>query len=467
MAILDSIEKWRKKAVLPSPDTVASSVSPRPQTVAAAVTNGDTGEEIPAGAETAKSEEVKLAPASPTAPSPQGGVGAKPTETKPVTGGKESQVSPTGSLKSMGALATKIEKGASNKVSKPTLDELTGQLDTVIDTVNKDPRFNNTAVERDLQSSRAEAYKMYKEKADRNQLLGTVERAINAIAQFASAQAGFGTRQAGGNLPLSTADYAGQTEQAFREYQTDLGLLSEEQKAAERAKERGETLKEKEIGRRQKTILERIETERNALREAGAEKRARIAEEGREASLDARDARAIKRENDAIAKGNVKEITKNLSALDAQTAALTSMLNPVKPADAVLGLNKYAALTGVDVGGVKEGIAAVSGISWKEGDSTPSFTSNKVATKEFATAELEKVRARRKELADSLAQYTSGRTPPPAATTTPPEAPPPPPTGQAAVSSDMVTVILDGKRGQIPSSQLPAFTKKHPNAVVE
>ena len=411
--------------------------------------------EISTGAETAKGKEVKRAPASPTAPSPQGGVGTKPTETKPVTGGKESQVAPTGALKSMGALATKIEKGASNKVSKPTLDELTGQLDTVIDTVNKDPRFNNTAVERDLQSSRAEAYKMYKEKADRNQLLGTVERAINAIAQFASAQAGFGTRQAGGNLPLSTADYGGQTEQAFREYQTDLGLLSEEQKAAERAKERGETLKEKEIGRRQKTILERIETERNALREAGAEKRARIAEEGREASLDAREARAIKRENDAIAKGNVKDITKNLSVLDAEVAALTSMLNPVKPADAVLGLNKYAALTGVDVGGVKEGIAAVSGISWKEGDTLPSFTSNKAATKEFATAELEKVRARRKELADSLAQYTNGRTTPPAATTTPPEAPPPPPTGQPTVSSGMVDMIdPQGRPLRVPENKV-------------
>jgi len=394
---------------------------------------------IPGGARTAG----KLELGSRTALTP-GVDGAKPSVTKPVTGGGESQVSPTGALKSMGALATKIEKGGSNNVSKPTLDELTKTLDAVEATVSKDPRFQNTPVERNLQSARAEAYKMYKEKADRNQLLGTVERAINAIAQFASAQAGFGTRQAGGNLPLSSADYGGQTAQAFKEYETEVGLIGEEQKAGERAFDRKEALKEKEINRQQRTILERIETERNALKETAAENRARIAEGGRQASLNAAEARAIKRENDAIAKGNVKDITKNLSVLDAEVAALTSMLNPVKPADAVLGLNKYAALTGVDVGAVKEGIAAVSGISWKEGDITPSFTSNKVATKEFATVELEKVRARRKELADSLAQYT--KSVPPAT-----EAP----TGQPTVSSGMVDMIdPQGRPLRVPENKV-------------
>ena len=406
-------------------------------TVAAALASSDkdalTG--VPTGGETAKSEEVKRAPTPPTAPSPQGVDGTKPPVTKPVTPGKESQATTTGALKSAVTLANKLENGKSDKVSKSSLDELTKTLDDVEETVSADPRFQNTPVERNLQSARAEAYKMYKEKADRNQLLGTVERAINAIAQFASAQAGFGTRQAGGNLPLSSADYGGQTAQAFKEYETEVGLIGEEQKAGERASDRKEALKEKEINRQRGTILERIETERNALKETAAENRARIAEGGRQASLNAAEARAIKRENDAIAKGNVKDITKNLSVLDAEITALTSMLNPVKPADAVLGLNKYAALTGVDVGGVKEGIAAVSGISWKAGDTLPSVTSNKAATKEFATAELEKVRARRKELADSLAQYT--KSVPPAT-----EAP----TGQPAASSGMVDMIDPGGR---------------------
>ena len=118
----------------------------------------------------------------------------------------------------------KRHSGRHNSVGRPGGDGVEAA-------VSADPRFQNTPIANNLQSARAEAYKMYKEKADRNQLLGTVERAINAIAQFASAQAGFGTRQAGGNLPLSSADYGGQTAQAFKEYETEVGLIGEEQKA--------------------------------------------------------------------------------------------------------------------------------------------------------------------------------------------------------------------------------------------
>ena len=238
---------------------------------------------IPAGAETAK--EVKLAP--PAAPTPKGVDGAKPSVTEPVTPDKKSQattppVTATSAIKDMGALAAAVEKGKSDKVSKSSLDALTLTLDGIEKKVSEDSRFQNTPIASNLQSARAEAYKMYKEKADRNQLLGTVERAINAIAQFASAQAGFGTRQAGGNLPLSSADYGGQTAQAFKEYETEVGLIGEEQKAGERASDRKEALKEKEVGRRQKTIQEQIETERDVLKEAAAEKRARIGADSRE-----------------------------------------------------------------------------------------------------------------------------------------------------------------------------------------
>lgn len=389
--------------------------------------------EVPAGGETAKAGEVKRAPAPSAALPPKGGVGTGPTETKPVTGGKESQATPTQAIAGVAKLADKVQNSKSGTTSKPTLDELTGYLDTVAKDVNSDPRFNNTPVERDLLAARADAYRMYKEKADRNQLLGTVERAINAIAQFASAQAGFGTRQAGGNLPLSTADYAGQTEQAFREYQTDLGLLSDEQKAAERAKERGETAKEKEIARRQKTILERIETERNALKEAGAEKRALIAEGGREASLNAREARAIKRENEAIAKGDARELTKNISVLDSQLAALNSVISPVKKTDTIQGLNRYASAAGVDVATINNEIDAASGFSRAEGDILPGYTSKKESTKEFATAEIAKIQDRKKQLQDRLSQLTGGKVTTPAVTT-PAEAP----AGQSAASSGKV-----------------------------
>jgi hypothetical protein len=269
---------------------------------------------IPGGGETAKVKEVKLAPTPPAAPSPQGGVGTKPTGTKPPTSGSESQATTTQAIAGTAKLADKVAASKSGTTSKPTLDELTGYLDNVAKDVNNDPRFNNTNIERDLLAARADAYKMYKEKADRNQLLGTVERAINAIAQFASAQAGFGTRQAGGNLPLSSADYGGQTAQAFKEYETEVGLIGEEQKAGERASDRKELLKEKEIGRRQKTILERIETERNALREAAAEKRARIAEGGSAKAEARRETRDIRTGKLADVKDRASNLSKQIEA---------------------------------------------------------------------------------------------------------------------------------------------------------
>lgn len=355
---------------------------------------------VPTGAETAKGEEVKRAPTPPTAPSPQGVDGAKPSVTKPVTTGKESQATTTQAIAGVAKLADKVQASKSGATSKPTLDTLTGYLDNVAKDVNNDPRFNNTGIERDLLAARADAYKMYKEKADRNQLLGTVERAINAIAQFASAQAGFGTRQAGGALPLSTADYGGQTEQAFKEYQTEVGLLGEEQKAGERAKERGETAKEKEIGRRQKTIQEQIETERDVLKEAAAEKRARIGADSREEIAKLRAALPK-----APSPGKLRD-------LDAQIKATNA---------AISSINKYAGAANSDAQKkALPGFLTATKMSPEQVDteiktrSAGIFTgpSKKDAAKELATEQIEKLRENLQLLRDRKDALLSGQATP-------------------------------------------------------
>jgi hypothetical protein len=414
MAIWDTIEEWRKKAVLPSTNAVAASVKPGPKTIEDSVTEAAAGEEVPAGAETAK--EVKLAP--PAAPTPKGGVGTKPTGTKPPTGGSESQATTTQAIAGTAKLADKVAASKSGTASKPTLDELTGYLDNVAKDVNNDPRFNNTNIERDLLAARADAYKMYKEKADRNQLLGTVERAINAIAQFASAQAGFGTRQAGGNLPLSSADYGGQTEQAFREYQTELGLLGEEQKLGERAKERAETAKEKEIGRRQKTIQEKIETERDILKEAAAEKRAKIGAESREDIAKLR-AAAPRAPSAAVVRG-----------IDAQIKATQT---------AIKEANKFASAASNDAASKSlSGFLTATGLSPEEVDteiktrSAGFFTgpTKKEARQQFATERVQELRDKLDALNSQRVELLTGQQPTGEESVTP--------AGQAPVSGGKV-----------------------------
>ena len=376
-----------------------------------------------------------------------GGVGKKPTDTQPVTPGKESQattppVTATGAIKDMGALAAALEKGKSDKVSKASLDALTLTLDGVEAEVSADSRFQNTPIASNLQSARAEAYKMYKEKADRNQLLGTVERAINAIAQFASAQAGFGTRQAGGNLPLSTADYGGQTAQAFKEYETEVGLIGEEQKAGERASDRKELLKEKEIGRRQKTILERIKLGSDELAQAAAEKRARIAEGGKDYTRTSRENAAAKKElfqKNKVALGGVAAEIKTISA---QLDAINELAAASKTSDRNDAVVKYATKMGIPVEEVNAGIDKED--KWWESDRTTSFAAKRAS--ELAK-ELERLNANRAAIVsklsggdDTAAEDTSVTAP----------------AGQAAASSG--TVWRRGKDGIL--YEYDAVTKK-------
>lgn len=254
---------------------------------------------------------------------PVGGEGTKPSMTEPTTpsAGKQAKKPTDVTTSAMGSVAAALNKEQASK--KPNASEQTkqttlDQLDAVVKQVNEDPRFQYQPVRTDLVQLRAEAYKAYKEKANRNEWMDLAEKAINAIGQFASAKAAYGSQFAGG-LPLSRTDYGGKTEQAFREYQSELGLIGEQAKAQERAGERLQSEKEKEIARRQRTVLERLDEERLQKKLASNEREAAIrAGAGEDRSSAAR--------NREILKLQLGDIDANIKAKEEEAKTLANAL---------------------------------------------------------------------------------------------------------------------------------------------
>jgi len=254
---------------------------------------------------------------------PVGGEGTKPSEKKPTTAaaGKQEKKPADATTSAMGSVAAVLNKEQASK--KPNASEQTkqttlDQLDAVVDQVNADERFKYQPVRTDLVQLRAEAYKAYKEKANRNEWMDLAEKAINAIGQFASAKAAYGTQFTGG-LPLSRTDYGARTDQAFREYQAELGIIGEQAKAEERGAERLETAKDKEIARRQRTILERLEDERLQKKLAAGEKEARI-------RYGAVEDRSTSSRNREILKLELGDIDAGIKAKEAEAKTLANAL---------------------------------------------------------------------------------------------------------------------------------------------
>jgi hypothetical protein len=214
-------------------------------------------------------------------------------------------------------------KNAKTRPSAAEQESIINQLDTVASEVADDKRFQYEPVRTDLVQLRAEAYKAYKEKANRNEWLDLAERALNAIGQFAAARSATGGFVAG--FPQSKTDYAGRTEQAFREYQAELGIIGEQARAEERGAERLEAAKEREIGRRQRTISERLADERAARAEAAAERRAIIAAGGKESVATARKEAAESKEAYRRLGTQLSDINREESILQKQIAAINKL----------------------------------------------------------------------------------------------------------------------------------------------
>lgn len=153
--------------------------------------------------------------------------------------------------------------GAGEKVDRSKLDGFLNELESI-----KIPeRTSDPNAERFLQQ-RAEAYRAYQRKADRNEWLDLAQSLVNSITQFASAQAAMGTRFAGGQIPLAGVDYAGRTARAAKEYEMELGGVEAAERASAKKYEQ-DFLNEKDKMEGKKTgLLAKISAEKDALDEA-------------------------------------------------------------------------------------------------------------------------------------------------------------------------------------------------------
>ena len=153
--------------------------------------------------------------------------------------------------------------GAGEKIDRSKLDGFLNELESI-----KIPeRTSDPNAERFLQQ-RAEAYRAYQRKADRNEWLDLAQSLVNSITQFASAQAAMGTRFAGGQIPLAGVDYAGRTARAAKEYEMELGGVEAAERASAKKYEQ-DFLNEKDKMEGKKTgLLAKISAEKDALDEA-------------------------------------------------------------------------------------------------------------------------------------------------------------------------------------------------------
>jgi hypothetical protein len=188
--------------------------------------------------------------------------GTSTVESKSATG-KEQEKKDTDVekvLRESGELIAKL--GGNKKVDRSQLQSYLDKLDTL----QPNTAASTPETQRFVQA-RADAYRAYKEKADRNDWLEVAQNLVNSITQFASAQQAMGTRFEGGNLPLKGIDYGARTARAGREYEMELGQVGAEEKAAETASERADRLRREELSLKRQTLGEKIGAERERVRQ--------------------------------------------------------------------------------------------------------------------------------------------------------------------------------------------------------
>lgn len=157
--------------------------------------------------------------------------------------------------------------GANRPTDRSQLEGLLAKLDAIkpdTDTY-KDP------IVRDFLADKAEIFRAYKEKADRNEWLDLAQNLVNSLTQFASAQAAVGTGRVGGGLPLPRTDYGARTEQAFREYRAQAADIGEEQKYGLAEQERIDRLRKEKMAGERATLGEKIAAERENIRQQEAD----------------------------------------------------------------------------------------------------------------------------------------------------------------------------------------------------
>jgi hypothetical protein len=359
--------------------------------------------------------------------------------------------------------------GAGKGVSRAGLESALKALD---DLKPIDPTAPDT--QRFVQA-RAEAYRAYQEKADRNDWLEVAQNLVSAITNYASARAAMGTRYEGGNIPLKGIDYGARTARAGREYEMELGQVGAEEKAAETAAERADRLKREQLALKRSGLQERIAAERErvregetAQREAGRESMSLLRDIMNTRRADAKNAAYLETKTKELeAKGRqatTKDVDNQLKSLVAQEKATTARLKAANDLMSASGktydkaLSVYATASGVSEEALKEQADKES--PFYQRDKT--YIKDNIAAKHATELSAEQQQIRRQ--IESLRGLKSGgqAAPATAAPTTQPAAQP----STTAPTGDTMVMVQTaaGKQGRIPASQLGKFLQDNPGS---
>lgn len=349
----------------------------------------------------------------------------KPAEPVPPSGGTAPSVPPPDS-----SLAAKISQGEKKKEETPTSEvqqiadevkqfekslgvkkapsdrDLKGLLNK-LEEVPIPQRTGDPNAERFLQQ-RAEAYRAYQRKADRNEWLDLAQSLVNSITQFASAQAAMGTRFAGGQIPLAGVDYAGRTARAAKEYEMELGGVEAAERVSTKQAEQDYLNKKEAAEVTRSNLLTKIAAEEKSLSQAqaAADRDSAQAISLYKTILDNRattarnNAALAKSADDILAQRNKAELSAIDTTISALEDSVKGMSNKLEASNKLVSgdskdyeknLANYATLQGVSIDELKEQADKKSGF----------FTADKTWIKEQANKQARDLSA---ELAASQAQ---------------------------------------------------------------
>lgn len=185
------------------------------------------------------------------------------TTSQPLTAKEQTNIDKT--LQDVKKLETAFGAKTDPSEAKADIKNLLGKLDSL-----KIPDLTPRQTEQFAQA-RADAYRAYQEKADRNDWLEVAQNLVGAITNFASAKSAMGTQFIGGAVPLKGIDYGARSERALKEYGAQLGAIGEQEKAAETAADRADRLKYEQATLEKATLSERLAARKEEVRQAEAD----------------------------------------------------------------------------------------------------------------------------------------------------------------------------------------------------
>lgn len=432
-------------------------------------------------------------PVNPPALVDKGGAPAEATQPEAkalVQGGTEEKKSQANVNKSIQDIIDDRSKfraaiGGRTSVDRTALLDAIKSLDTIEEELKKEQDPSKVPQLKDISAARRDALDAYKEKASMNEWLSIADRAIAAIAQFASGQAAMGTQYTGTYRPTLT-DYDAKTQQALREFQAETGVLEKEraeseqqvsayerqqEKLADRIRRQRESkvrLLEEDV-RRQEREIDRADKLTADLMDNWLQTQRIESQYKKDIEREKRGEARTQAEQDKAREGvlqrdidNTDKLLKTLIGFDSSSKKTTEA-----------GLTKIAVELGTDKDSLIQGIVnlgekEVDIPPRKEGmidlldESDKSWLKRSLIPTLIAQAKERRDRLLKEK--QTLEQKRTGQQPAAAPAAAPTSAAAP--TGQQPPATGTIKVRVGNQVGEIPANQLEAFKAKYPNSEV-